>query len=265
MMHLERRPAGAASGCGRTAQRKEITMTRACLPTRSFLAVAAALAAAGVYAKVVRPWYLRWGATGEEIRQALPGDEIIPHATSQETRAITIKAPVEAVWPWLAQMGQGRGGLYSYDALENLFGLDIHSLDRIDPALQQIQPGDLVRFAPNGNLGMRVAAVEPNRLLGLRGIDPKSGGWMPDSDWSWTFVLQPIDGRSCRLLSRGRAIYWRTPTGFLLKAMNTLMEPVVFVMLRRMLLGIKERAEQAVPTAVEAPAWAAQTPQRRSA
>lgn len=80
-------------------------------------------------APLSRLWYNRWGATAEECEKALPGDELVPHPRIASTRAITIQAPPAAVWPWLVQMGQGRGGLYSYDGLENLIGCDIHSAD----------------------------------------------------------------------------------------------------------------------------------------
>jgi hypothetical protein len=90
----------------------------------------------------VRPWYLQWGATDEETRRPLPGDEIVPNAPGQETRAITIHASVDRVWPWLAQLEQDRGGFYSFDLLENLVGCDMPTDDRLRPDKQSWHVGD---------------------------------------------------------------------------------------------------------------------------
>jgi hypothetical protein len=107
---------------------------------KHFMRRLAALFAAttGSYLLVVRPWMRRWGATDAEFTQSLPGDDVIAHPNYAITHAVTISAPPAAVWPWLVQMGQGRGGLYSYDWLENLIGLNIHSVDRIIAELQQL-------------------------------------------------------------------------------------------------------------------------------
>ena len=103
--------------------------------------VAVVAAAGAVVAGVLRPRYLSWGASDEECAGALPGDELVPHADLAATRAVTIAATPEQVWPWIAQMGQGRGGLYSYDALENLVGCDMHSADRVVPEWQDVAVG----------------------------------------------------------------------------------------------------------------------------
>ena len=100
---------------------------------------AAQVGGALVLSPLLRPWYNRWGATSAETHLPLPGDELVPLPMLGYTRAITIQAKPEKVWPWLAQMGQGRGGLYSYDGLENVAGCDIHSVDRIIPDLQKLQ------------------------------------------------------------------------------------------------------------------------------
>ena len=121
--------------------------------------------AALVYYFVLRPRCLRWGATDEEIGRDLPGDELLPDPVGYVTRGITINTSPVNVWLWLVQMGQGRGGFYSYDWLENLFGLDIHNADRIVPEWQELAVGDIVRMHPNG--GSMVAAVEPYRALVL--------------------------------------------------------------------------------------------------
>jgi hypothetical protein len=115
--------------------------------------IAKGASAAGVavmisYPLVLRPWLLRGGATADEATAALPGDDIVARPRTTSTRAVTIAADPADVWPWLAQLGQGRGGMYSYDLLENLFGADIHTADRVMPELQAIKPGDRIRLFP---------------------------------------------------------------------------------------------------------------------
>lgn len=104
-----------------------------------FVFSAAGLAA---YWLLVRPWHQKWGATNQEADASFSGDELIPYAPWRTTHAITIQAPIEMVWSWVVQMGQGRGGFYSYDWLENLFGMNIHNADRILPEYQQLKVGD---------------------------------------------------------------------------------------------------------------------------
>jgi len=101
-------------------------------------------------APLLRGRYNRWGATTSEVTASMPGDDLVPHPRLGYTRAITVDAPPEAVWPWLVQMGQGRGGLYSFDGLENLARCNIHSVDRIVREHQQLSIGDLVRMGPEG-------------------------------------------------------------------------------------------------------------------
>ena len=112
------------------------------------LAVASA-AGFAAYVFAIRPWHRRWGATDAEVSGSMPGDDLVEGANFQTTRAIDIDAPLEAVWPWLAQIGQGRGGFYSYDLLENLMGLDIHSADRILPEFQDLRVGDVIPIEPD--------------------------------------------------------------------------------------------------------------------
>jgi hypothetical protein len=193
--------------------------------------------AAGV--ALLRARSLRWGATHEELTIALPGDELVPDADLTATRAVTVDAGADGVWPWIAQIGQGRGGFYSYDVLENLVGLDIHSADRIVPEWQGIDVGDEVKFHPEG--GMTAAVVEPGRALVLRGGMPGA----PPFDFAWAFVVRGQPDGSTRLVVRERYRYvrWWAPL---------LVEPVEFislVMSRRMLRGIKARAERAVVAA----------------
>ena len=126
---------------------------------------------------------LTWGATRDEAAARLPGDELLEHADGVSTRAITIDAPAAAVWPWLAQMGPSpRGGAYTYDWIENLLGLDMHSVDRVLPEFQHPQVGDTIGFGSNR---MRLERVEPERVLAWRS---------EDGNWVWTFVLDEHDG-----------------------------------------------------------------------
>ncbi len=212
------------------------------------LQVIAAVGAVGpwLYVLKVRPWVLHWGATDAEVSASLPGDEVIPEPAWQSTRAIDIAAPVESVWPWLAQMGQDRGGLYSYDWLENIAGLDFHNADRIVPEWQEVKVGDFVRFAPNQDT-LIVIQVEPDQCLVWRLLQPgtdqpagvSSGTVRVDA--TWAFVLRPVDAGHSRLIQRFRFGIQPRLLGVLYVA---LMEIPHFVMERRMLLGIRQRAEQ---------------------
>jgi hypothetical protein len=188
--------------------------------------------AAAAYSPPARRWYLTWGATPEEAAGPLPGDELLAEPDLQSTRAVTIDAPPAAVWPWLVQMGSGRGGAYTYDWIENLFGLDMHSADEILPQFQRLAAGDVLPLGPDGP-GMRVEICRPEQTLSFRS---------DDGNWVWTFHLRP-DGPGTRLLSRNRiaapAASWtsRTITRFVT-------EPGSLIMERRMLYGIKQRAER---------------------
>jgi hypothetical protein len=213
---------------------------------KTLLLTAGAVTAGTVaYAFIARSWLLRWGATDQEARQTLPGDELVPHPRYVSTRAITTHAPASQVWPWLVQMGQGRGGLYSYDWLENLIGCDIHSMHRIVPELQHLTPGDVIRLTPTerNNLFMRVAIVEPDRALVL--VTPGSVEESFSSNYpyaTWAFILHSLDEKTCRLIVRWRSDF--KPSVFGLLANKYFLEPVHFIMERKMILGIKQRAEQ---------------------
>jgi hypothetical protein len=199
-----------------------------------------------IYSHYIRPWHLKWGATPVEVRATLPGDDLVPNPKLSATHAITIRASAEQVWPWLVQMGQGRAGFYSYDWLENLFGCNIHNADRILPQFQTLKLGDGVRLHPKMPR-IPVAIVEPNRALVLH-ADTRVGRVLPGmrpGDYLnvlWGFYLQPIDGHSTRLIERFRSDY--NPSVFNRLVNSGIMEPVSFVMERKMLLGIKERAEK---------------------
>lgn len=192
-----------------------------------------------VLSPVLRPWYSTWGATEPEVHGALPGDDLVPHPRLTTTRAITISAPIASVWPWLVQIGQGRGGLYSYELLENLIGCDIHNVDRVIPELQNLQPGDPVRLGPQGYPFYRVAAVERDKALVLQAANPRTG---EPGTGSWAFVLTQISAPTTRLLIRSRTDY--APGIANLITWRIITDPLHFVMERKMLLTIKERAER---------------------
>jgi len=192
-------------------------------------------------AAVLRARQRRWGATDDEVNRTLPGDDLISRADVTATRAITIHATAAQVWPWIAQLGQGRGGFYSYDFLENLIGCDIHSADRIVPEWQRIDIGAQVKLAPQ--VALSVALVVPARALVLRGGIPM-GNTPPPYHFTWAFVLREAANRTSRLVVRERYRYTR-------RWAPLLVEPVQFVsllMTQRMLRGIKQRAERATRT-----------------
>ena len=191
------------------------------------------------FALIARSRLLRWGATDEEIAAAQPGDDLIGDANVTATRAITIRCSPDVVWPWVAQLGQGRGGFYSYDFLENLVGCDIHSADRVVSEWQQIEVGDEVRLAPTA--GLRVASLEPGRALVLQGSLPIAR--RPPFDSTWAFVLGEQPDGTTRLLSRERYGYRRWWAPFVVEPTQA----ISFVMSRKMLLGIRDRAERDSP------------------
>jgi hypothetical protein len=184
-----------------------------------------------LYRQHMRAQVLNWGATEEEVARQLPGDELLEDADIVATRAITVHAPVAAVWPWLVQMGPGRAGAYTYDWIENLFGLDMHSADRIHPEWQHLEVGDVLRNKPD-RPGMRVEVLEPESVLSTRS---------EKGDWVWTFALFEEDGTT-RLLSRNRIAMTGSSAGQRLGML--IMEPGSLVMERKMLQGLKARAER---------------------
>ena len=192
----------------------------------------AVAAAALSYPTLFRRPCLTWGATPEEAARELPGDDLLADPDILSTRAVTIDAPPAAVWPWLVQMGSGRGGAYTYDWIENLFGLGMHSADEILPQFQDLKLGDELPLGP-GRPTMRVEVFEPERALSLRFEDQQLGV---------DVRAVPADGRT-RLLSRNRIA---TPHASALTRLVGLlvMEPGSLVMERKMLLGIKERAQR---------------------
>jgi hypothetical protein len=209
---------------------------RARSAVRVGLVAAGSLAlAAGVEAATYpwwQAWCLHWGATEGEARQSGPGDELLPDADIVSTRAVSVDAPPGSIWPWLVQMGPGRGGAYTYDWVENLLGLDMHSADEILPQYQDLTVGDAWRLGARGPM-LRVSEIDPERSLVIHS---------DDGNWVWAFSLIS-DGAGTRLISRNRIA--APDASRLSRVLNTyLMEPGSLIMERKMLLGIKRRAEQ---------------------
>jgi proline iminopeptidase len=200
-----------------------------------------------VLSPLLAPWYRAWGATEEEARRSLPGDELVPAPKSELTCALTVQAPVEKVWPWLVQLGCQRAGWYSYDLLDNG---RVPSANQILPEHQHLSVGDRILLTPDGRLGLPVVDLEPEKSLVLGGtLDTRTGEGvspgepLPEAYYSGinVFVLQQAGEGVTRLIFRQR-LDWNP--GFA----NTLMyrvflEPVSFVMGRKMLKGLKQRAE----------------------
>jgi hypothetical protein len=212
--------------------------------SRYVVGVAAIGGATAAYIFLARPWHLRWGATDKESDEPLPGDHLIANADLTATRAITVRASADQVWPWIAQLGQGRGGFYSYDFLENLVGCHIHSADRIVPEWQDLQVGDQVNFFPE--VGLIVAFLERGRSLVLRGGVPM-GNIPPPYDFTWAFALRDGPDETTRLIVRERYAYTRAWAQLLVEPV----EAVSFVMSQKMLRGIKGRAERTVAHLLE--------------
>jgi len=202
------------------------------------------LLAAGAAALGLRAVHARrhWGATADEVAAVLPGDEFVPDPAENTTLAVTVAAAPEQVWSWLVQMGENRGGLYSYDWLENLFGLHIHSAEDIREEWQHLALGDRVVVVPEGygpmpaGYAFTVARVDPPRALVLRQAPP-------EHPWNgvWSFHIVPAGDGRCRLLSRSRT---EVAPQLGLRIATRIGEPVTLVMTRRMLHGIRQRAER---------------------
>jgi hypothetical protein len=190
---------------------------------RPRLGAALVAVTAALYGAAGRSRLLNWGATPEETARSLPGDDLVPDPGTQSTRAVTIEAPVDGVWPWLAQVGQDRAGFYSYEWLENLAGCHMPNAIEVHPEWQQRAVGETVYL--HHLHGLSVALFEPKHVLALKG-------------WG-AFVVEPLGDRRTRLIARGR-----TPRGLPVLFGVALMEIPHFVMERKMLLGIKEEAER---------------------
>lgn len=180
----------------------------------------------GLHISIVRPQYLNWGATMIEEMVPLPGDKDIPATSAVTTRAITIRATPHEIYQWIVQIGQDRGGWYSFTWLENLFGANMHNTDSIVPAWQNIAIGDKIPYLEGGAMAATITYIEPDKALSFQG---------------WTFYLVPIDASSTRLVVRypsfdvsgSGALYYYAA-----------FEPAHFIMESGMMLGIKDRAEK---------------------
>jgi hypothetical protein len=191
----------------------------------AWAATGAALTLPGLYLTVVRPWLMTWGSTASERARTYPGDDPAgPEPALRITRAVTVEAPPEKVWPWVAQIGQQRGGFYSYDWLENLAGCQIHSADRIHPEWQDVHRGDPIGMAPD--FGTEVESVDPGRALVVK-------------NWG-AYVVEPAGAGRSRLVARAHV-----DPGLPSMAYALAIEVPHAIMERRMLLGIKQRAERA--------------------
>jgi proline iminopeptidase len=206
----------------------------------------------GIYALGVRPRLLRWGATDEEVQRPYPGDDLIPGGARGATMAVTIDAAPEHVWPWLVQMGADRGGWYSWDRLDN-WGRP--SAQRIHPEWQAVALGDRLSAVPDGSIGWEVAALEPQRCLGLRmsldlrgrPFDP--GGPPPRyfTDSLWGFLLDPLPGGRTRLIVSG---YWAFRPRWLQPLMSVLfLELEHWIMQTRQFGNLKRRVERTAAAA----------------
>lgn len=208
------------------------------------------LAAVASYLLVVRPWMLSWGASKDEVNRLLPGDELIPEPKLNATHAVDIQAPPAAIWPWLVQLGQGRGGFYSYEWIENSMGLGMHNASRILPEFQNLKAGDMIPLAPDG-FGVPVAILEANRTLVLHGDTRVPGPGTPPPmkpgeylAVSWGFYLFERENKVTRLVERWKADWSPGLANSIFYRL--FLEPGAFVMERKMLLGIKQRVEASV-------------------
>jgi hypothetical protein len=201
------------------------------MPAPFFVALLVIVAVAGV---LTRPRWLDWGSTPQERRSSLPGDDLFPDATTVTTRAVTIEAPVSAVWPWIVQMGQDRAGFYTHNWVERLLRSGIPDVHEIHPQWQGLEAGDLMRTNHDIGgkpLGWPVLAVDPGRSIVVRSTSLPAG--------TYAFVLQPIDDASTRFIVRDRAAWRRREWPF--KAF--VYEPLHAYMETGVLKGVKQRAE----------------------
>lgn len=187
------------------------------------------------YFFIYRPLQMNWGATREEIRRVMPGDDIVPDPHFDSTRAVNIDATPEQIFPWIVQLGIKRGGWYSYDLMDNLLK---KSADRIVPEFQNIKAGDLIPMNPDATMGFFVKEVNP----------PHHMLWWEKADtlqWSWS--LYPINDTSTRLITRIRMTYqWLSPW----IPLYLITDAGDFIMMRQSMLGIKDRAEGKKPKSV---------------
>ncbi len=201
--------------------------------SKAALALVALAAVAGTWFSFIRSWSLRWGTIDDEATRGMPGDDLIATPRHVSTRAITVRSRPDEIWPRLAQMGKGRGGLYSIDWLDRLLGvLDAPSAEHVLPQWQDLKPGDVIPVG--GSAGWPVLSVDRNRALVLR---IEEGGVLVTQSWG----LFPVDAERTRLVLRVRAA---APPGWRISALVAALEPQEFVMMRAQLRGIRRRAER---------------------
>jgi hypothetical protein len=199
------------------------------LSSTSFVFASISIVLVLVYLKFFRPWQLRWGATDDEIERSMPGDDIVHEPSFNATRAVTIAAPAENIYPWIVQMGVARAGWYSYDLLDNLAR---PSAESILPEHQNIQVGDVIPMSPDGKQGMRVKGFSKNKWM----------LWWDDiGDSTWVWEIYPEEEASFRLITRVRVKYrWFSPAILF----SMLIEFFDIWMMRKCMLGIQKRAEK---------------------
>lgn len=182
-----------------------------------------------IYFTLFRPWQLRWGATDAEVKRSMPGDEIVDKPSFNATRAVTIHAPAQNIYPWIVQMGVSRAGWYSYDLLDNL---GRRSAESILPKHQNIQVGDVIPLSPDGKQGMSVKYFRKNKWMLW---------WDKKGDTSWVWEIHPEGQGNARLITRVRVKYRLFSPAILF---NLLIEFFDILMMRKSMLGIKRRAEK---------------------
>jgi len=184
-----------------------------------------------------RPWRQHWGASPGEIARTMPGDDRVASPDEITTRAITIRARPDQIYPWLAQMGRGRGGLYSYDGLDRLFGvLDRPSAQQLLPQFQRLEPGDTIPVG--GSAGWPVAIATPGKVL-LLDVDERG------TRVTWVFTLEPTASSTTRLVTRVRG---RLPWSWAKPILLAVLDHAEFIMVRQQLLNLRERAERVAGT-----------------
>jgi hypothetical protein len=199
--------------------------------TKASLSGTALMALGLAYARLLRPWQLTWGATPEEVKRPMPGDDLVDRPTLDATRAITIAAPAERIFPWLVQVGVHRAGWYSYDLLDNL---GRPSAQTVLPQFQHIEPGDIMPMSPDGKHGIRVHSLSP----------PYQMIWGTPGETSWVWLLESQPDGTTRVLTRVRSRYrWMSATIFF----SLLLEFADIWMMRRMLLNLRNRIEALEP------------------
>jgi hypothetical protein len=193
----------------------------------ALLAVGSVILMLVLYVSFIRPRQLRWGATDEELARQMPGDDFVEQPTFNATRALTIRAPPEDIWPWIVQIGHNRAGWYSYDWIDNL---GRPSAEQIIPELQELKEGDRIPVSPDGELAFTVHTMVENRFM----------IWGQPGEMSWVWLLEPVSRNETRLMTRVRLEYrWTHPAILFYLALDV----GDIVMMRKCMLGIKRRAE----------------------